>query len=86
MTDKDTAEAEAEVPEPQTEFTESEWAEILLRRSQGDAQLVFNALAHTGGSIDIVPDPEPPEEIAIDETYEDAEADTADAKQKSSKK
>jgi hypothetical protein len=54
-------EVEEQAVEPTTEFTESEWEHMNLRRGQGDAALLFNAIAHTGGTITIVPDPAPEE-------------------------
>jgi hypothetical protein len=58
--------AELEKPEPQSDFTESEWALINQRRSQEDANRLFDLIA-AGGSVNIVPDPEPREEEAAEE-------------------
>lgn len=61
------AEPQAEIPDS---LTESEWAEINLRRSQQDANDVFGMLAEHG-TISIVPDPEPAPEA---EEQDEAEA------------
>jgi len=52
-------EAAAATLEPvSAEITESEWALMNTRRSQGDADLLFDIVVEHGG-VTIVPDPEP---------------------------
>ena len=55
-------EAAAEQFEPPSQdITESEWEAMCQRRSQGDADLLFDIVIEHGG-VNIVPDPEPPAE------------------------
>ena len=60
-------EAMAQNVEPvSNEITESEWELMNTRRSQGDADLLFDIVVEHGG-VSIVPDPEPPPEEVIEE-------------------
>jgi len=45
---------------PSADILQSEWDLMLLRRSQGDANLLFDIVAEHGAP-NIVPDPEPEE-------------------------
>jgi len=68
------AKAEAEQAEKDAfnpDITESEWAEMQTRQSQEDAKWLFASVRLHGGP-NVVPDPEPEEESALDETYQDA--------------
>lgn len=53
--------AQADLEPPSGEITESDWALMCQRRSQGDADLLFDIVIEHGG-VTIVPDPEAPEE------------------------
>jgi hypothetical protein len=67
MTEEETQEVEP----ISADITESEWALMQLRQGQEDAKWLFAVVAAHGGP-NIVPDPEPAEESALDETYQEA--------------
>jgi hypothetical protein len=75
-------EADAALAEPiSADIYQSEWDLRRQRLGQEDAKWLF-AVVEEHGAPNIVADPEPDEdETAIDETYANAEADTANAKQ-----
>ena len=52
--------AEADLEPPSAEITESEWELMNTRRSQEDANTLFDIVVEHGG-ITVVPDPEPEE-------------------------
>lgn len=69
--------AAADLEPPSQDITESEWELMCQRRSQGDADLLFDIVIEHGG-VNIVPDPEPPAE----ETEEPPAEETAEPKSK----
>jgi hypothetical protein len=55
---------------PSADILQSEWDLMLLRRGQGDANLLFDIVAEHGAP-NIVPDPEPEEEAPAEESAEE---------------